>query len=263
MRAQPLGAVLSVSIDLPVVAPQGGRSSDAERETVGRLVELVTAAGQPVTWFADDPAADEEIERALAAASGQEAALRVDADWAGAVAGRSRMVAEIVGRTAEARRAGIPITTLALADAAPELSPELLVKYGITAVRTEESVNCAGRSRSRAMGPTQLRYGLWRVAVDLRLIGGSRIAEWLTAMEIRRAIDRCIRGETPLHLAIDASAIAASSGLVRLGGLPGILRHIERRSSAGLLRVMTIADAVARLAAPSAPKSAGSILRAA
>jgi hypothetical protein len=260
MRAQPLGAVLSVSIDLPVVAAHGGRSNDAERETVRRLIELIAAAGQPATWFADDPATDESIGRALAASSGQEAALRVDADWGGAVAGRNRMVAEIVGRTVAARRAGIPITTLALAEAAPELSPDLLVKYGIAAVRTEDGVN---RARRSAIGPMQLRFGLWRVAIDFRLSGGSRIAEWLAAREIRQAIDRCIRADAPLHLAIDASAVAANSGPIRLGGLPGILCHIKRRQSAGTLRISTIADAVARLAAPSVPQSASSILRAA
>ncbi len=263
MRAQPLGAVLSVSIDLPAIAAHGGRSNDAERETVGRLMELFAAADQPVTWFASDPANDANVAQALAAGSGQEAALRVDPAWTGTAPGRSRMVAEIVGRTSAARRQGIPITTLALTDAAPELSPDLLVKYGITAVRTDDGATRGRRSRHRASGPAQLRYGLWRVAIDLRLTGGSRVAEWLTVMEVRRAIDRCTRDNTPLHVAIDASAIAANSGSSRLGGLPSILRHVERRQSSGMLQVLTIGNAVARLAAPVAPQSAGSILRAA
>jgi hypothetical protein len=263
MRAQPLGAALSVSIDLPADAVQAGRSIDAERETVGRLLELIAAVDQPVTWFADDPAANPTIGRALATGSGHEAALRVDANWLGKVGGRNRLAAEIVGRIARARRVGISITTLALADAAAELPAELLVKHGITAIRDSLSYNRADHSRGGMIGPVPLRYGLWRLAVDFRLLGGSRIADWLTAIRIRRAIDRCIRGKMPLHLVIDAAAVAANSGPDRVGGLPGVLRHIERRRNAGLLRVMTIADVVAQLAAPSAPRSAGSILRAA
>jgi hypothetical protein len=253
MRAQPLGAVLSVSVDLPVVAADSG---GCQSGTLERLFGLFAAAGQPVTWFADDPAANETIRQVLATDGGHEAGLRVDADRGG----RNRLVAELVGGAARARRAGIRITTLAIDRAAAELPAELLVKHGMTAVRAPADAN---RARSGAIGPAPLRYGLWRIASDFRLVGGSWIADRLTTRRIRRAIDRCIRSETPLHLAIDVAAIAVNSGPERLGGLPAILRHVERRRSAGLLRVCTIAEVVARLAAPAAPRAAGSILRAA
>jgi hypothetical protein len=266
MRAQPLGAVLSVSVDLPAVAARGNRSADLEQETVARLVDVIAAARLSATWFSDDPITNETIGRTIAAGTGQEAALLVDRR-ANVAGGRNRWIAEVIARTSEARRAGIPITTLSVTDGIDEVPAELpadlLVKYGITAVRTAASDRRNCHSRSGVAGPALLRYGLWRVAVGLALIGSNPMADWWTQLGIRRAIDRCIRNKTPLHLAIDASAVAVNSGPTRLAGLPAILRHIAHRQRGAELRVLTIAQLVARLAAPVAPRAGGSILRAA
>lgn len=263
MRAQPLGAVLSVSIDSPAAADhRGGPALSREKEILGRLVELVAELGQPATWFADDPANNRAVREVLSTDTRHEAALRVDADWIGdgSPVGRNRFVAQVIERTSRARRAGMRISTLATHEAGSELPAELLVKYGITAIRAD---SCESRNRGSASGPQSLRYGLWRIASDFRIAGGGPIADWLTAFRIRRAIDRCIKSETPMHLAIDVAAIAANRAVDRLGGLPAILRHVERRCKAGRLRVCTIAEVVARLAAPASPRATGSILRAA
>jgi hypothetical protein len=257
MRAQPLGAVLSVSIDLPVAAAGGVGRSPGENETAERLVKLFAAVGHGATWFADEPGDDAMIRQALAADGNHEAALRIDAALAGEAVGRNRLTAEIVGRIARARRADLSISTISIPDAGMAMPTELLVKQGITAVRG------AGHARAETSGPESLRYGLWRIGTDCRVVGGSRIADWKTTFGIRRAIDRCIRNAMPLHLAVDVAAIAANSGPERLGGLPAVLRHVERRRSARALQVCTIAEVVARLAAPALPRAAGSILRAA
>ena len=227
MRAQPLGAVLSFSIDLPVAAACGRSRSPGENETVERLVKLFAAGGQRATWFTNEPAADETVRRVLAANGSHEAALRIAADWAGEVAGRKRLTGEIVGPIARARLAGLNISTISVPGTGATLPTELLVKHGVTAIRS------TGHARAEMSGPAPLRYGLWCIATDFRVVGGSRIADWRTVFGLRRAIDRCIRNATPLHLAVDAAAIAVNSGSDRLGGLPAILRHVERRRSAG------------------------------
>jgi len=257
MRTQPLGAVLSVSIDLPGAAARGGCLLHGENETADRLIKLFAAFSHGATWFSDEPADDAIVRQVSAADGNHEAALRVDGELAGEAGGRSRSNSEIVGRIAQARRAGLKISTVCISDAGIAMPTELLVKQGITAVRG------TGHARAEMSGPESLRFGLWRIATDRRVVGGSRIADWRTAFGIRRAIDRCIRSATPLHLSVDVAAIAANSGPNRLGGLPAIVRHVARRRSAGLLQVCTIAGVVARLAPPSLPRAAGSILRAA
>ena len=129
-------------------------------------------------------------------------------------------------RAARVRKAGLPISTLALAE--PLLDPPLgfLSKYGIRAIRGAE----AGRTRSTgasAVGLTPLRFGLWQLACDARLCGGPAIAQWFVAARIRRAIDRRIRGGAPFHLAIDTAALAGDSNVDRMGNLAGLLRHIQ------------------------------------
>lgn len=268
MRAQPLGAVLSISIDLPRVKPRGGNlSRECIQPIVPRIAELLAATSQSATWFADDPAAHAALCGATTALNGDELALRIDADRTGEFGGRNRLAHQVVSRVARARSAGLRISTLALpgetAELPSELSLELLVKHGITAVRMAAGENRTHGRISGSGGPAPLRFGLWRVGVDVQLTGGSRFGDWRAASGIRRAIDRCIRSATPLHLVVDAAAIAANSSPLRLGGLPAILRHVERRRSAGMMQVCTIAELVSRLAAPAAPRAAGSILRAA
>ncbi len=262
MRAQPLGATLSISIDLrpdPVRANHG--STEAFYRTAKRLIELLTASEWPVTWASADPAGCELIARAMQSAAGHEAALLVDQGWMASDEGRSRLMAEIMPRIARARAGGLPITTLVLTEPAADLPLDLLSKYGITAIRGPIGSQAANKRGSA--GPQPLRFGLWQFESDARLSGGAPLGEWFAAARIRRAIERRARAGAPFHLTIDVAALAIHSSAERLGGMAGLVHPMARRQRDGAPRIETIAQTVARLSAPSAPRAATSILRAA
>ncbi|HEX3998696.1 MAG TPA: hypothetical protein VHX65_09125 [Pirellulales bacterium] len=265
MRSQSLGALLFISIDLPSTPLEISSNRPARTlKTAGRVLEHLNAAGMSATWFTNDPVGDPTLAQALAAGIGHVAGLRVDddghlADSSPLTAARSRLVAEILARTARARCAGISISTVALGEAAAAPA-ELLGKYGFTAVRSP--ARDASPSKNAA-GILPLRYGLWLVSPDFVLTGPGRISEWRSASRIRCAIDRSIRNQASLHLAVDIAAISSGNGADRLGGLPGIVRHIEGRRQAGLLRVCPIAAAISQLSGPAPVRASGSILRAA
>ena len=261
MRAQCLGAVLSISVDLPSGPPAGSSLAD-------RLVHLFTAATLPATWFAGDPGNAGILSHALAADVGHEVGLRVQSEGvrplrAGGTLkrelqqGRSRLIAGILEHLARAKYGHFCLHAgdCGCGRSAGGIAGQ--TRHLGRLRRRERSQN----GRSDGTGPLPLRYGLWQLSADFRLTGGGRFAEWRMAMRIRRAIDQCMRNQVPLHLSIDAAEIGANSSIERLGGVPAILRHVDRCRAEGPLEVCTIAGLVARLAAPTAMRSAGSILR--
>lgn len=280
MRIPALGAVLSISVDLPACGNESDGARDRAAEAGERLLQLFADAALPATWFAGDPASNETLRRAIHADRGHEAALRIagaaatpDTAAPGSAAtgapptdaARSKPLRGLLERIAQARAAGFAISTLAISDSF-EAPAELLVKYGFTAVRTSEAT--VGGRRDASAGLVPLRFGLWQLTPNFCLGGGGGWAHlpfstWRLGLRIRGGIDRCIRNGAPGHLVIDAASLLGSEPKLRLGCLPAILRHIAARRSAGRLQVGTIAETVARLTAPAATRSGRSILRAA
>jgi len=262
MRPQPLGAVLSISVDLESAGSASGRSRETPQETVERLANCFEAAGQAVTWAASDPAGCATIRTVLETGPKHEVALLADPSWTLAAGSRSQLVAELVRRTTSARAEGIEVTTVALRDDALLVSSELLIKHGISAVRAATATGWRSAGQP-ATGPAALRYGLWQIRPTVRLPVGSSLSAWLLTIQLRRAIDRGIRRSTPLHLLIDAPAFSREASRSSWGALRSVLRHVERRQKVGALSVLTIRETIARLAAPRAGRGAQSILRAA
>jgi hypothetical protein len=87
------------------------------------------------------------------------------------------------------------------------------------------------------------------------------LAQRIAAQRIRRDIERLIAASAAGHLVIEAPALALRAD-AKMTGLKAILQHI-RRDRPWDLRVGTICETVARLAAPRASRAAQSILRAA
>ena len=128
MRAQPLGAVLTFSIDLP----RGGETAVSEH-----IRALLAAADIRATWFSDEPVRDATSGRMLADDRGDEIGLRISvAPGCETCDGESLRIAiaEVSRCKAQAEQVGIGIATLAVSDVA-SLPAERLVKLGIRAVR--------------------------------------------------------------------------------------------------------------------------------
>ena len=255
---------LSISVNLEPfpVAENRPAAKDLGR-TVERLIELLGSEGVAATWVANGLQSSEFVARVLAADDCHEAALSVPPAWLIRENGRTRFAAEFIARKQRANAAGISLSTLAIDDELPSEAFELLVRRGITAIRTERppAIRLARRDGSSGSGIAPIRYGLWRVACEMRYRGGGWLAEKLAAERICSEIDRRIAASSAGHLVIDAPAIALRTN-AKLNGLGTILRHI-RRERPWSLRVGTIAETVARLTAPKSNRSAQSILRAA
>jgi hypothetical protein len=272
MRVPSLGAVLSISVDLESnVGSAGDCLSEQIREVARELLALFASAGQAVTWAAADPANSAAIDLVRRSDNPHEVALWASANWFRGDDRGSRFTTELVRRTAAARRACIRLTTLAV-ETDSRIEPtklehtELLVKQGFTAIRAARVAPAvrlrrgAGDSRN---SPTALRHGLWQITPFARLAGGGAVEQWFAKVQIRGAIERSVRGGLPLHLTIDAPALASRQEGDRLRTVRAILRHVTRRSEAGELSVLTSADVVARASARREQPAATSILRAA
>ena len=247
-------ALLSISVEFEPNSLTKVSSRETIAWTVRRLIDILSSERRSVTLAATDPSVSQEIRWALDADCGHEAALAASSDWSGYANGRSRFAAELLRRQQRARQAGIAITTMAVSGGVRREHLELLVRQGISAIRTDRFAEPKlAHHRPAASGVTLLRYGLWQFASDLRFAGGGWLAEQLTAGRICRAIDRRIAAGLANHLTIDAASLAERAS-AKLGGLKIVLRHLKRRQREGLLEVGTISDIVARLA--PAPRAA-------
>ncbi len=144
---------------------------------------------------------------ALEADDCHEAALSVPPAWLIRENGRTGFAAEFVAKKQRADAAGISLSTLAIDDELPSEQLELLVRRGITAIRTERppAIRLARRDGSSGSGIAPIRYGLWRVACEMRYRGGGWLAERLAAERICSEIDRRIAASSASHLVIDCA----------------------------------------------------------
>ncbi len=254
---------LSISVDLEPSAASKRPDPAALARTVEQLVELLGSEGVAATWVASDLQSSELIARILAADDCHEAALLVPPAWLTLENGRSRFATEFISRKQRTEAAGISLSTLAVDDRITGEHQELLVRRGVTAIRTDRpaQVRLFRRDEAVSSGIAPVRYGLWQVACEMRYCGGGWLAERRAADRLCREIDRRIAFSTSGHLVIDAPALSMRSN-AKLSGLKAVLQHV-RGDRPWDLRVGTIATAVARLAARRTSRSAQSILRAA
>jgi hypothetical protein len=252
------GPLLSVSVDLG--SQQRGaevRSHDALEPVVQSLVELLGEARIPATWFAAKPATSAAVHQALNAGCNHEAAIVLAGDWSGHESGRSRFAAEFLRRKRAAEAAGIAVTTLAAQQGVPVENLELLVRHGISAIRIDQAV----KLRTADQRISRLRYGLWQIAEVVPVISGGWFGGHFAVRRICRTIDATIAHRSVIHLAIDASRLAAE-GRIGSKGLAKILKYIEKRQGEGLL-AGSIAEMIDRLTLRRTTRSAQSVLRAA
>ena len=251
---------LVISIDLELAPRQRMRLDDQRRlaSTTDVLIEALRNCGIAATWAVADPAVSAATDAILAAAqdrnAGHDVAVLGDPTWIGPQAGRTRFARELSRRVLRAQVAGIKVSTLVVREVALSDHLDLLVRYGITAVRDAHTARCVA-----TCGAEPVRYGVWRMRATHGL--GDVAAGRLGATgALRRAIVRSATRSEACHLAIDAAQLAlAGTGAQRR--FERVLRSIAQLRDREELSVRTMAQTARLLVPVRARRPAHSILR--
>ena len=255
-------AAPSVTISIDLEPPEGETPPrEADEAVVRALVDQLGEAGIAATWFAAEPATSTALHQALDANCGHEAAIAMVGNWSGHENGRSRFATEFLRRKRAAERANIAVTALTTSEGTPPESFELLVRHGISAIRTVGSKTARRNTRSEFPGTTRLRFGLWQIDEVSQVASGGFLNGHFAARRICRTVDAAIADRSILHLAINSSRIAGQRRTT-LDGFSKILKHIANRRNDGL-HAGSLAEIIAQLAAPKLAQRAQSVLRAA
>src|SRR5262245_64047464 len=106
---------LVLSIDLELDPVRHERLLERQLDLVrSELVALTKAAAIPATWAVADPVLSAATDSILAANCGHEIAVLGDQAWLGPGCGRERLARELARRFSAPRKAGIPVSTLAV-----------------------------------------------------------------------------------------------------------------------------------------------------
>jgi len=244
-------ATLICSIDLPAL------SGDAStpHPWLQALAQELAACDDPVTMTLLDMAPAGPVQSLFS--HRHELALRVDASWGHPEAGRPAFAHTLRSQLQQAQDQGVTVTTLAWGDFPLTPHTDLLVKLGISAVRTSSAATRTGLLRLKApaaAAPGQMiRFGLWTAPAVARWQPGQGIRS------IRRPLAQAA-AEGMAHLICDLSEAHLDAPLD--AGFRQALLELTRHRHNGALRVQTIGQFVDSLAVrPSIP--AQSILRAA
>jgi len=194
----------------------------------------------------------------LAANCGHEIAVLGDQAWLGPGCGRDRLARELSRRFTVPRKAGIPVSTLALRNVEHVADLDLLLKHGVTAVC---AIPVDDPSFARKPQQPPLRFGLWQPPDARRLppqtTWWSPIG-WL----IRREIKRAIRHRSLLHLRFDAPRLINAPHRA-LDLVASILRFAAVKRDAGQLAIQTIGQLAAQSLSSRAAQPSRSILQSA
>src|SRR5437764_1024477 len=192
---------LVLSIDLELDLDRHERQLERQLDLVrSELVALTKAAAIPATWAVADPMLSAATDSILAANCGHEIAVLGDQAWLGPGCGRERLGRELTRRFSVPRKAGIPVSTLALRNVERVVDLDLMLKHGVTAVCT---IPLDDPSFARKVDQPPLRFGLWQAPDSRRL---PPQATWWSPIGwlVRREIKRAIRHQSLLHLRFDA-----------------------------------------------------------
>ncbi len=250
---------LVISIDLELDPEEHDRQLERQLDLVrSELVTLTKNAAIPATWAVADPMLSAATESILAAKCGHEIAVLGDRAWLGPGCGRDRLARELTRRFSVPRKAGIPVSTLALRNVEHVADLDLLLKHGVTAVC---SIPIDDPSFARKHEQPPLRFGLWQPPDARRLPAQST---WWSPLGwlVRREIKRAIRHRSLLHLRFDAPRLIHDPGR-SLDLVASILRYAAAKRDAGQLAVKTISQLATQALSSRAAQPSRSILQSA
>jgi len=221
-----------------------------------QLIGLMDSHRLPATWAVSDPAHSAATSHILRSAVAHELAILGDANWLGAVAGRTRFARELSRRIAQARGVGLEVHTLVPRAASIERHIDLIVKQQITAIAGVDSLDSTRRTIAT---PRALHYGVWELPVSGSLPakgGWFSNGGWSTWRRIRGAA----KDAATFHLLIDAPSICRE-GRAALTTVDWLMRRVANLRDRGLVRVETLRATAARLADVPVVQPQQSILR--
>jgi hypothetical protein len=248
---------LILSIDLELDVDHHDDQLDGRLDAVrAQLISLTRQHQLAATWAVADPLLSAATESILAANCGHEIAVLGEQAWVGPGCGRVRLRRELARRFTSARKAGIPVSTLALRNTDQVIDLDLLLEHGVTALRGPVVSSTGLRSKENAI---PIRFGLWRPP-DARRLAPSRGWSVITNLMMRRSIWRAIRRQSIVHLHLDAATLVAAPERT-LEIAASILRYVAVKRDAGQLVVRTIAELAREALDERAGTPSRSILR--
>jgi hypothetical protein len=224
---------------------------------VAASLEQVASLGLRATWAVEESALA-KAGRSIVSAHGQELALLLQPTADSAADERRVRHLSLALQLASFRRLGQGVTTIVGDGFASADDSEMLVRQGVTAVRTSEGPSerkptkgwrLFGLGRTKQPSSVRaVRWGLRQLRPEYSLPeAGSRT--------VRRAIDSVRAGRPcPLVLAIDL-AQASSRQVI------AVIEHLARLRDVRQLEVMGIADCVAQLDGALRSRPTRSILK--
>ncbi|HEX4414842.1 MAG TPA: hypothetical protein VH107_14505 [Lacipirellulaceae bacterium] len=247
---------LNITVQLDSAAESTSLDRHKGQADVARqLITTMDAERLPTTWAVSDPAHSAATALIVKSAIDHELAVLGDTNWVGPTAGRTRFARELARRLAQARAAGLQVTTLMPCVANVESDMDLIVKLQITAL-----VGLATSLIPRqTAGPQALHYGVWEVPLSASL---PMKTSWFTngKRTLSRRIERTVAEAGGFHLLIDAGAIAASKRH-DAAVAKWLLRRIAILRDRGLLQVETMRATANRLSDVPSVSPQRSILR--
>lgn len=247
--------VLVVSVDLQ--PEQFAETEHPKLNSVcGDLCRLFLDYQLQATWAFAKPAQSSTASQLYE--QGHEVAILGESSWLGASPNRAHLVRGLAVRLDAARAAGLPASSLALQGVHIQRHFDLLVKFGLTALRNCNTPRAKWKVfRRRAVdAPLALRYGLWSFPPTLEVPGET------TAARAKQTVDRAIRQGGVCQLVVDAVGLADDRP--GLGRLETILRHAERCRRMQRLDIKSLHALTRELAAERCPvRPSQSLLRAA
>jgi hypothetical protein len=233
------GGTLLISIDWELEIDHSDQIREQRLDAAGvRLLEMTRRLRIPATWAVADPflsAATDPIQRADV---GHELAVLGDRTWIGPGSGRSRLARELDRRFDRARKAGIPVTALALRNVESASVLDLLHDHGVHGVRGPALDHL---SQVRKASGSGVRLGVWQAPAAWRIPAQQH---WFLPGQwsVRREIRRTVRRQGTLHLTIDAPRLV-DAGDPGLAAIESALTLAAARRDAGQLAILTLGHA--------------------
>lgn len=269
MADQNLGATLIVSIDLPILSEESANGTHYSDDHVVKTLAPMLARHQvSATWGFANPATSQGLSRLLAVSPAQEVALHGDASAELAV--HRPLARRVSEAAAHAEQTGYRLSTLVLRRAQLGDDWRNVMRHGVTALsgatvsQVESSLPVAAPRRTLSMSsdaaPRAIRYGLWEFPAQSFLPWKTSLWTLATSsLRTRQSIDRAASNRELVHLVIDGAAYCAVEPRVQRW-LERILEHVSRRRAQGRLEVLSVVEAVLRLAQTRRGEPARSIL---